>query len=130
MKEICFPTFSMPFSVSLCSNICQIDVLFQICGIWRHYMELWLVLTFLRLRNCDNTNLFPRYQARKKSICSGTHNGLNMPDLTCNSSATDQWSLWGQTQRLGFTRVLSALRYNWTCFSKVQYCPCIMFEGW
>lgn len=44
-------------------------------------MDLWLVLTFLRLGNCDNKFSFPQYQAQKKGICSGIHNGLNMPDL-------------------------------------------------
>lgn len=44
-------------------------------------MDLWLVLTFLRHGNCDNKFSFAQYQAQKKGICSGIHNGLNMPDL-------------------------------------------------
>ncbi len=63
--------FPVLFSVSLCSNICQIDVLFQICGIWRHYMDLWLVLTFLRLGNCDNKYHSLSTRPRRKASVQG-----------------------------------------------------------
>lgn len=109
------------FTVSFCSNICQIDVLFQICGIWRHYTDLWLVLTFLRLGNCDGKYLSPQYGPVERHLFGETQWSQHAWSQTC---VTDRWAfeedpevgiykrpLWGLLEK----KILLDMLNGWMC---------------